>query len=114
MKSLFLKPIKAYQFVSQLLPASCRYYPSCSEYASWQFEFNRGDRAFVKTAIRILKCNQLFAGGIDYPLVKWSPKNISYQKIEIKYWIIPKDKNNYYIVKDFDFIKRIKNGKINK
>ena len=113
-KSIFLKPIKAYQFVSKMLPASCRYYPSCSEYASWQFEFNRFDRAFVKTSLRILRCNQLFNGGIDYPLVKWYPKDIIYKKIEIKYWIVHKDRDNYYIIKDFDFIKRQRDGKISK
>jgi len=37
MKNIYTAPIKAYQYISKLLPANCRYYPSCSEYAKWQF-----------------------------------------------------------------------------
>lgn len=117
MKNIFLAPIKGYQYVSKMLPASCRYYPSCSEYAVWQFEFNAPHKAFIATSKRILRCNQFFQGGIDYPLVSYSPKKVSYVctfngfsgKIDILYWMIPNstDNNpNYYIIKDFNAIKR--------
>ena len=110
----YLIPIKGYQYISKMLPASCRYYPSCSEYASWQFEFNAPHKAFLTSSGRILRCNQLFKGGIDYPLVKLSPQkhsavlkfNAEYGKIDIVYWFVPKNKNNYYIIKDFDAITR--------
>lgn len=96
-----------------MLPASCRYYPTCSEYAKWQFEFNKPHIAFYETSKRLLKCNQLFKGGIDYPIIKYSKPRLMnlidfnryLGKIKINYWIIPLDinqKNNYYIVKDLD------------
>ncbi|CAA6810221.1 MAG: Protein YidD [uncultured Sulfurovum sp.] len=116
MKNVYLAPIKAYQYISKMLPASCRYYPSCSEYASWQFEFNHPSRAFVASSLRILRCNQLFKGGIDYPLVRTNPHkcfnslkpNCIYSKISIHYWLVPKSteptNKDYYVIKDFDVI----------
>jgi len=112
-KNFYLTPIRGYQYVSKMLPASCRYYPSCSEYAAWQFEFNAPHKAFISSSIRILRCNPLFKGGIDYPIVTFTPKktssvlsfNAEYGKINVTYWFIPKNNNNYYIVKDFDAIK---------
>lgn len=114
MKKLFLSPIKGYQYISKMLPASCRYYPSCSEYAKWQFEFNVPHKAFLASSKRILRCNHLFKGGIDYPIIKFShPKISSILKfnaecgtINIVYWFVPKNKNSYYILKDFNAIKR--------
>lgn len=89
-----------------MLPANCRYYPTCSEYGKWQFEFNRPDKALAQTTLRILRCNQLFAGGIDYPVVKYTTPNLLEvnQNIRILYWIVPKEKQRYYIVKDFDYL----------
>ena len=118
MKTLFIAPIKGYQYISKMLPASCRYYPSCSEYASWQFEFNAPHKALVASSLRILRCNQFFKGGIDYPLVTYTPPkpscllifNTFCGKIDTIYWLVPKstDKYNthYYILKDFDAINR--------
>ena len=91
-----------------MLPASCRYYPTCSEYAKWQFEFNAPHRAMVASGLRILRCNQLFEGGVDYPLVHFSPDrrpvlcnpNHFYGRISIHYWLVPKNKNHYFVVKD--------------
>ncbi|HFQ61590.1 MAG TPA: membrane protein insertion efficiency factor YidD [Epsilonproteobacteria bacterium] len=118
MANFWILPIKGYQYISKMLPASCRYYPTCSEYAKWQFEFNAPHKAFTETSLRILRCNQFFKGGIDYPLVEYMPTktssiltfNAEYGKIDILYWFVPKstDKNNthYYILKDFDAINR--------
>jgi len=104
-KKFFIAPIKGYQFISRMLPASCRYYPTCSEYAKWQFEFNRVDKALAQSTLRILRCNQLFDGGIDYPIVKYKvPKllNLATKISKIAYWIVPKEKNLFYIIKDYD------------
>lgn len=104
-RKFFITPIKGYQYISQMLPANCRYYPSCSEYAKWQFEFNRADKALVQSGLRILRCNQLFAGGIDYPLIGYTPPkvlNLS-QKTAIKYWLVPKDKKRFYLLKNFNY-----------
>jgi len=117
-KNFYIAPIKGYQYISKMLPSSCRYYPSCSEYAKWQFEFNVPHKAFALSSLRILRCNQFFKGGIDYPLVKSSPKktsniltfNAEYGKINTIYWLVPKnmeeDNTYYYVVKDFDAINR--------
>jgi len=103
-KKFYLAPLNAYQYISALLPGSCRYYPTCSEYAKWHFELNRPDKALLQSTLRILRCNQLFDGGIDYPLISYKkPKllclnqNIKY----IKYWFFPKEKNIFYVIKDY-------------
>ena len=67
--------------------------------------------ATLKSAKRIATCNQLFAGGIDYPKVaKWKIslmdlKNPTFNKkeskIRIRFWLVPKGKY-FLIVKDFD------------
>ena len=58
--------IRFYQrFISPLKPPSCRYYPTCSQYALEaykRFGFLRGSYLAAK---RILTCNPLFRGGID-------------------------------------------------
>lgn len=117
-KNLYLAPIKGYQYISKMLPASCRYYPSCSEYASWQFEFNAPHKALGASTLRILRCNQFFKGGIDYPLVDYAPpKHLSILtfnalcgKIDVLYWLVPQsmsaDHTKYYVLKDFDAINR--------
>ncbi|MCF6206189.1 MAG: membrane protein insertion efficiency factor YidD [Sulfurovum sp.] len=111
-KSFFIAPIRGYQYISKMLPANCRYYPTCSEYAAWQFEFNAPHRALAASTLRILRCNQLFAGGIDYPVVHFQPPSMTksldingfYGKMKIIYWLVPKDTNHslYYVIKDFD------------
>lgn len=115
-KKFYIAPIKGYQYISRMLPASCRYYPSCSEYAAWQFKFNVPHKALTASTLRILRCNQFFKGGIDYPLLEFLPPkpscllnfNAYCGKINIMYWFVPKsmDKTNklYYVLKDFDVI----------
>jgi len=106
MRRVILKILKIYQYISVLSPASCRYYPTCSEYAKWQFKFNRFDKALFNSIARILRCNQLFKGGIDYPIVIFNPppplKLLNREKrIEIKYWLVHKRDNYYFVVKVF-------------
>ncbi len=114
MKKFYIAPIKGYQYISKMLPANCRYYPTCSEYAKWQFEFNAPHKALAASTLRILRCNQLFAGGIDYPVVIFTPPkqstlrklNAICGKMKIIYWFVPKDteRSHYYVIKDFDAI----------
>lgn len=62
--------IRFYQrFISPLFGSKCRYYPSCSEFARLQFKHNGFFSALFRSVLRILRCNQLFAGGIDHPIV---------------------------------------------
>jgi putative membrane protein insertion efficiency factor len=107
-RRFFVAPIRAYQYVSRMLPAACRYYPTCSEYAKWQFMFNAPHRALAASTVRILSCNQLFPGGIDYPVVHWSPPRCpapcrpSVRDIaSVRFWLIPYDRTRFSVVKAF-------------
>jgi putative membrane protein insertion efficiency factor len=95
-KKIFLKILEIYQkFFSIISPGSCRYYPTCSEYAKWRIENENIFKALFFTVFRILRCNQLFVGGIEYPIIKLrelESKKVSKleSEINIKYWLIPK------------------------
>jgi uncharacterized protein len=58
--------VRGYQVsISPLLPASCRYHPSCSQYAIDAFERHGALRGGWLAAKRILRCNPFVAGGYD-------------------------------------------------
>jgi uncharacterized protein len=103
-RTFFLKLLWIYRHSFSLVTrGSCRHYPSCSEYALWQFERNTLLRAFFSTFLRILRCNQLFAGGIDYPIISkpmLKPSELSINTI--KYWFVPY-RQNYFLIKNFKF-----------
>ena len=66
MKHLFVLFVRAYQVgISPLLPASCRYYPSCSSYAIEALERHGALRGSWLAARRILRCHPFRAGGFD-------------------------------------------------
>ena len=105
MNLLFKLLIRFYQkFISKLKAPSCRFYPTCSEYGIWQFENNSFFKAFYFTISRILKCNQLFDGGIDYPIVKSIPNKgkIHFKKIKVKFWFVPRNGNGYFVIKNWE------------
>ncbi len=64
--------VRAYQvLLSGLKPPTCRYYPTCSEYAA-QAILHRGlARGCVLAAWRLLRCNPFSPGGYDPG--PWSP-----------------------------------------
>ena len=100
MRKPLLAILKLYQKIFTLLSfGSCRYYPTCSEYARWRIEKDNLITAFIATALRVLRCNQLFAGGIDYPVVRKKFDRVTHKKIDVKYWFVPKRKNFYYLIK---------------
>lgn len=103
-RSFFLKLLWLYRHSFSLVTrGACRHYPSCSEYALWQFERNTLPRAFYSTFLRILRCNQLFSGGIDYPIINkpmLKPSELSINTI--KYWFVPYQQN-YFLIKNFKF-----------
>jgi len=106
LRKVVLKLLWLYQKFFTLIMGygSCRYYPTCSEYARIHFENSSISTAFYHTFIRILRCNQLFEGGIDYPTIKKSclcPKKMGIE--EIKYWLVPKKKDHYTIIKNFSY-----------
>ena len=58
--------VRGYQrLVSPLLPAACRFYPSCSSYAATAIERHGPVRGVYLAARRLLRCHPLNAGGID-------------------------------------------------
>lgn len=63
---IFIFLIEIYQkYISVLFPASCRFYPSCSEYSKQAFIKYNFVKAFFLTVLRIIKCNPLNKGGYD-------------------------------------------------
>ena len=70
MKFLVLKVIKVYQkYLSPMLGPSCRFHPTCSEYALQAIEFYGVFRGGFLAIKRILKCNPWGGSGFD-PLPK--------------------------------------------
>ena len=58
--------IKLYQkFVSPLFLPSCRFHPSCSEYAVQAYTKYGIFKGTIKTVWRILRCNPFNNGGFD-------------------------------------------------
>ncbi len=66
MKLIAIFLLRAYKYtISPLLPPSCRFSPTCSEYAAEaiaKFGFFRGGFMAVK---RVLRCHPFCAGGYD-------------------------------------------------
>lgn len=68
MKHFFIILIKTYKkFVSPLLPNSCRFYPTCSEYAMEALDKYGVIKGGAKSLYRLLRCNPWNKGGIDRP-----------------------------------------------
>lgn len=53
--------------VSPLLPRSCRYSPTCSEYARLAILKHGVVRGLLLSVWRLARCQPLGAGGIDLP-----------------------------------------------
>lgn len=66
MKQVFIVLILFYRnFVSPLKPPSCRYIPTCSEYALIAVEKYGAFRGGWMAVKRILRCHPLHKGGYD-------------------------------------------------
>ena len=66
MKGIILGLIEGYRrFVSPLLPASCRYIPTCSQYALEAMKRFGARRGFLLAMRRLLRCNPFAQGGYD-------------------------------------------------
>jgi uncharacterized protein len=60
-------PIRLYQrAIAPGLPARCKYYPSCSEYAVQAVRRYGILRGFVLAAWRLVRCNPWSHGGVDF------------------------------------------------
>jgi putative membrane protein insertion efficiency factor len=66
MKTLFITIIRLYKYlISPLLPSSCRFTPTCSEYAVEAISRYGSLRGSLIAAGRILRCNPFSGGGFD-------------------------------------------------
>ncbi|NOX37894.1 MAG: membrane protein insertion efficiency factor YidD [Calditrichaeota bacterium] len=66
MKYLFIYLIKFYRLaISPFFPPSCRFYPSCSEYAQEAILKHGAIRGGWLSIKRIAKCHPFHPGGID-------------------------------------------------
>jgi putative membrane protein insertion efficiency factor len=53
--------------VSPLLPPSCRFTPTCSEYARLALLEHGLARGLTRAAWRLLRCQPFHPGGVDLP-----------------------------------------------
>jgi uncharacterized protein len=69
MRTVAILPIRLYQFlVSPLFPASsCKFHPSCSEYAALAIRKHGVVRGVGLAAWRLARCHPWSKGGVDYP-----------------------------------------------
>lgn len=66
LRSLVIAPIRGYQrFISPALPRSCKYEPTCSQYAVEAIRTEGVLKGLVLASWRILRCNPWSHGGYD-------------------------------------------------
>ena len=66
MKTALTLAIRAYQlWIGPLIPAACRYHPTCSAYAIEASARHGAWRGSVLAAKRISRCHPFRAGGYD-------------------------------------------------
>ena len=72
-KLVTLQLLRAYKWaISPLFPPSCRYVPTCSEYAMEAVERYGALRGVLMAAVRILGCHPFARGGYD-PVMSHAP-----------------------------------------
>lgn len=66
MKTLATTALRFYKgLISPVLPAACRYVPTCSEYAAEAVTRHGFFRGVLLAAWRIVRCNPFVRGGYD-------------------------------------------------
>ena len=74
MKSAMLILLRMYKrFISPLLLPSCRYMPTCSEYAAEAVERYGPAKGVLLAAWRLLRCHPLARGGYDPVAISCGP-----------------------------------------
>lgn len=93
MSSILIAPIRLYQrYISPGLPARCRYYPTCSEYAVEAVKVHGPTKGFLLATWRIMRCNPWTRGGVDHV-----PEKGEWKSPE---WVPPEDWAGHDIEKD--------------
>ncbi|ATP37792.1 MULTISPECIES: membrane protein insertion efficiency factor YidD [Ligilactobacillus] len=58
--------IRCYQkYISPMFPPTCRYYPTCSNYAIDAIKKHGVVKGIIMGIFRILRCNPFVEGGVD-------------------------------------------------
>ena len=66
MATVMIGLIRLYQkFISPLKQPSCRFFPTCSEYAIQAFQKYGFVKGLGKSLVRLLKCHPFHPGGHD-------------------------------------------------
>jgi len=66
MRRILIFLIRGYKkLISPMLPPSCRFYPTCSEYSIQALEKYGAIKGSAKSIWRILRCNPFNKGGYD-------------------------------------------------
>ncbi len=82
-RQLLQAPIRAYRyFISPMLPAACRFHPSCSAYAEQALEEHGTLRGGWLAARRICRCGPWHPGGYDPVPVRAGPDAIQAARAE--------------------------------
>jgi putative membrane protein insertion efficiency factor len=77
MKSIALGLLQLYKrWISPAFPPSCRYIPTCSEYAAEAVERYGVVRGGIMAAGRVLRCHPYAQGGLD-PVARPENKNLA-------------------------------------
>ena len=80
MKKILKFFIKAYRYlISPILPNSCRFTPTCSEYAIEALDKHGAIKGTILSIWRILRCNPFCRGGYD-PV----PDKFTFKREQIK------------------------------
>lgn len=67
MKYVGIVLLRGYQLlISPLFPASCKYHPSCSDYAVQALRKHGLVKGSILAAWRLLRCNPWSRGGVDH------------------------------------------------
>lgn len=65
-QAMLLLLVRGYKWaISPMLPAACRYVPTCSEYAAEAVERHGALRGSALALWRLLRCHPLAGGGYD-------------------------------------------------
>lgn len=66
MKVMLITIIKLYKYLlSPVLPGSCRFFPSCSDYSIDALKRYGALKGLYLSFLRIIKCHPLHPGGFD-------------------------------------------------
>lgn len=98
-KQLLLAVIRIYQrFISPILPARCRYYPTCSQYGIQAIQWHGTKRGGWLTIKRICNCHPFGGHGIDFvPLPIYSFKFRPSSKLYKNFVYIDQYNYNYQL-----------------